>query len=293
MAVSDSGTFLTRILDHKRAEVARQSAKIPLEQLREMIAAAPAPRSFGAALRQPGRATLIAEVKKASPSKGVLIEHFDPLALARTYAANGAAALSVLTDVRFFQGSLTYIQGIRQLQHRTNDQRPTTKNTDTEVGPSSSVVGPVPLLRKDFILDPYQVYEARAYGADALLLIVAALEDGALRELQALARELGMQALVEVHDEAELDRALAAGAELVGVNNRNLHTFATTLETTERLAARLPRTNRPILVSESGIFGAADVARVRACGADAVLVGEALVTAPDIGARVRELAGAD
>ena len=291
MAVSDSGTFLTRILDHKRAEVARQSAKIPLEQLREMIAAAPAPRSFGAALRQPGRATLIAEVKKASPSKGVLIEHFDPLALARTYAANGAAALSVLTDVRFFQGSLTYIQGIRQLQHRTNDQRPTTNAGDVDVGPSSLVVRPVPLLRKDFILDPYQIYEARAYGADALLLIVAALGDGALRELQALARELGMQALVEVHDEAELERALAAGAEIVGVNNRNLHTFVTTLETTERIAARLPRTNRPILVSESGIFSAADVARVRAWGADAVLVGEALVTAPDIGARVRELAG--
>jgi indole-3-glycerol phosphate synthase len=148
-----------------------------------------------------------------------------------------------------------------------------------------------PLLRKDFIIDPYQVYEARAYGADALLLIVAALEDSALRELHALTHELGMQALVEVHDESELEHALAAGAEIVGVNNRNLHTFATDVTTTERLAALLPHQNRAVLVSESGIFTADDVARVHGWGADAVLVGEALVTAPDIAAKVRELAG--
>jgi indole-3-glycerol phosphate synthase len=146
-------------------------------------------------------------------------------------------------------------------------------------------------LRKDFILDPYQVYEARAYGADALLLIVAALDDTALADLLALTRELGMQALVEVHDEIELDRALAAGATIVGVNNRDLRSFVTTLETTQRIAARLPASKRPLLVSESGIATAAAVARVHAWGADAVLVGEGLVTAPDVAARVRELAG--
>lgn len=291
MSVSDAGTFLTRILDHKRAEVTRQAAEVPLAQLRELVAAAPPPRPLDTALRLPGRAALIAEVKQASPSRGVLIDNFDPLALARTYAANGAAAISVLTDERFFQGSLKYLQSIRQLQDKTEDQGPRTKDVDTNVGPSSLVFGPVPLLRKDFIIDPYQVYQARAYGADALLLIVAALSDAALAELQGLARELGMQALVEVHDEAELDRALSAGASLVGVNNRDLHTFTTTLETTRRVAARLPRERRPVLVSESGFFTAADVARVREWGADAVLVGEALVTAPDIGARVRELAG--
>ncbi|GAB4210563.1 MAG: indole-3-glycerol phosphate synthase TrpC [Roseiflexaceae bacterium] len=264
-------SFLDRILAHKRVEVARQILKIPLEQLEQRAATAPPVRDFAATLRQPDRVTLIAEVKKASPSRGVLIEHFDPQALAHTYAEAGAAAISVLTDVRFFQGSLKFLDGIRQAQH---DGRP------------------VPLLRKDFIVDPYQVYEARAYGADALLLIVAALDDAALRDLLALTHELGMQALVEVHDAPELERALAAGAQIIGVNNRNLHSFVTTLETTEQLAALLPTTNRPVLISESGIFTPADVARVRACGADAVLVGEALVTAPDIAARTRELAGA-
>ncbi|HEX9369372.1 MAG TPA: indole-3-glycerol phosphate synthase TrpC [Roseiflexaceae bacterium] len=282
MTVSDPGTFLTRILDHKRTEVARQALKLPLAQLRAAGASAPPPRPFDAALRRPGRAALIAEVKKASPSKGVLVEQFDPLALARTYAANGAAAISVLTDVRFFQGSLKFLQGIRDLGLGSRD-----------LGNASQVPSPksqVPLLRKDFILDPYQVYEARAYGADALLLIVAALDDATLAQLLGLTHELGMQALVEVHDEGELDRALAAGARLIGVNNRDLHTFVTTLETTRRIATRLPARDRPILVSESGIATAADVARVRAWGADAVLVGEALVTAPDVAARVRELA---
>ncbi|HJZ47680.1 MAG TPA: indole-3-glycerol phosphate synthase TrpC [Roseiflexaceae bacterium] len=285
MTVSDAGTFLMRILEHKRAEVARQALKIPLEQLRATIAAAPPPRAFDAALRQNGRVALIAEVKKASPSKGVLLEHFDPLALARIYIENGAAAISVLTDVRFFQGSLKYLEGIRNLG---------VGSWELGVGvspPTPNSQLPTPLLRKDFILDPYQVYEARAYGADALLLIVAALDDATLAELLALTHSLGMQALVEVHDEAELDRALALGATLVGVNNRDLHTFVTTLETTRRLAARLPAAGRPLLISESGIATAADVALVREWGVDAVLVGEALVTAPDIAGRVRELAG--
>jgi indole-3-glycerol phosphate synthase len=280
MAVPATASFLDRILEHKRAEVARQQAKIPLPQLEIRAAAAPPPRDFAAALRKPGRTALIAEVKKASPSKGLLIEHFDPLELARIYTQNGASAISVLTDVRFFQGSLKHLEGIRSQQSAsaalaTSDLRLATAP---------------PLLRKDFIFEPYQVYEARAYGADALLLIVAALDDRALAALLALTHELGMQALVEVHDEAELDHALAAGARIVGVNNRDLRTFVTTLETTERVAARLPATDRPLLISESGIATAADVARVRALGADAVLVGEALVTAADIAARVHELA---
>lgn len=264
---ASTDTVLTQILNHKRAEVERQRAKVPRSQLAAQLVKAPPVRDFAGSLRRPKRATLIAEVKKASPSKGVLIEHFDPPALARTYAENGAAAISVLTDTRFFQGSIKYLEAIRQL-------------------PEAPIV-----LRKDFIIDPYQVYEARAYGADALLLIVAALEDEQLAKLLVLTNELGMQALVEVHNTEELDRALDVGAQIIGVNNRNLHTFQTTLETTEHIAAHLPLHNRPVLVSESGIFSAADVARVRALGADAVLVGEALVTAPDIAAKVRELAG--
>lgn len=265
----DAETFLTRILDHKRSEVVRQQAKIPLAQLEAKIAKAPMPRDFAAALRLPDRTALIAEVKKASPSRGVLVEHFDPLALARIYAAHGAAAISILTDVRFFQGSIKFLEGIRDLGL------------------------PTPLLRKDFILDPYQIYEARAYGADALLLIVAALDDATLVALLTLTDQLGMQALVEVHDEAELDRAVAAGATIIGVNNRNLHTFETTLTTTERVAARLRQTHPAlVLVSESGIFTAEHVSHVRACGADAILVGEALVTATDTPALVRLLAQA-
>ena len=285
-----TGSFLDRIMEHKRAEVARQKLKIPLAQLEAQLAGAPPPRDFAAALRRPGHVALIAEVKKASPLKGVLIERFDPLALAHTYATNGAAAISVLTDMRFFQGSLKYIEGIRLAQDTRHET-----NTLEALSPVSGLASPIycPLLRKDFIFDPYQVYEARAYGADALLLIVAALDDAALAALLALTHELGMQALVEVHDEAELKRALAAGASIVGVNNRDLRTFVTTLETTARIAAQLPADGRPVLVSESGIATPADVACVRGWGADAVLVGEGLVTAPDIAARVRELAGVE
>jgi indole-3-glycerol phosphate synthase len=284
MVDSAARPFLTRILEHKRAEVARQIVKIPLAQLKATIAGAAPARDFAAALRQPHHTALIAEVKKASPSSGVLMQSFDPLALARTYAANGAAAISVLTDVRFFQGSLKYLEGIRALEL-------TACARATWVGAPDGPAMPIPLLRKDFIIDPYQIYESRAYGADAVLLIVAALDDPTLAELLALAHALGMQALVEVHNAAELARALATRAELIGVNNRDLHSFVTTLETTERLAGMLPADARPLLVSESGIATAADVARVRGWGADAVLVGSALITAQDIAARVRELDG--
>jgi indole-3-glycerol phosphate synthase len=267
--MSDHESVLTRILYHKRQEIARQQAVISSDALQQRATEAPPARDFAAALRGGGGVALIAEVKKASPSRGVLLEHFDHRELAHTYSANGAAALSVLTDEHFFQGSLGYLHDIR-----------------------AQLADAPPLLRKDFLLDPYQLYESRAAGADAVLLIVAALDDAMLRSLLDLTHTLGMAALVEVHTAGELERALAAGARIVGVNNRDLHTFTTTLETTERLAERLPGGSaRPLLVSESGIFRAADVARLRDCGVDAVLVGEALVTAPDIGARVRELAG--
>lgn len=273
-------TILETILAHKREEVGRQRVKVPLRALEERAAQAPTPRDFAAALRRPGATALIAEVKKASPSRGVLLEHFDHLQIARTYTRHGAAALSVLTDVRFFQGSLKYLEGIRHMLD----------SEGAAIRPSGDLP---PLLRKDFILDPYQIYEARAYGADALLLIVGALDDGALAELLALTRELGMQALVEVHREDELGRALALGASVVGVNNRDLHSFQTTLETTARLARLLPEgPQRPALVSESGIFTPEHVRQVRGYGADAILVGEALVTAPEIGAQVALLAGA-
>ncbi len=266
-------TYLDRILDHKREEVARQKLKITLEDVQSQVTIAPAPRPFSARLRNPQRLALIAEVKHKSPSKGVLVPNFDPLNLALTYLEHGADALSILTDIRFFGGSLQYVRAIRELQEQ------------------QAAWGDVPLLRKDFVLDPYQVYEARAYGADALLLIVAALEDSALRELLALTEELGMEALVEVHDEAELERAMAAGATTIGVNNRDLRTFEVDLATTGRLAEQLGICDRPVLVSESGISGVDDLARLQAWKADAILVGEAIVTAPNIGAKVRELSG--
>jgi indole-3-glycerol phosphate synthase len=264
-------TYLDRILEHKREEVARQKLKVSLDELQQRITKAPSSRPFSAALRQANRLALIAEVKHKSPSKGVLLPNFDPIKLARTYLENGADALSVLTDLRFFGGSLQYLKSIRELQHNL-PQLPQ-----------------APLLRKDFILDPYQVYEARAYGADALLLIVAALSDDVLRQLLDLTEQLSMEALVEVHDEAELQRALAVGATTIGVNNRNLRTFDVDVATTERLAEQLPVCERPVLVSESGIRGAADFDRLRACNADAILVGEAIVTAPNIAEKVREL----
>lgn len=276
MASSSTKSILDQILDHKRTEVARQQLKISQAQLEAKAANMPAPRDFAAALRKPGKASLIAEVKKASPSKGVLIENFDPIAIANIYANNGASAISVLTDQRYFQGSLKYLEGIRE-------------NFEAAIAADRSF-NACPLLRKDFVVDAYQLFEARAYGADAVLLIVAALTDAEIVSLLATTRELGLQALVEVHDEEELDRALAAGADIIGVNNRNLHTFVTSLETTQRIAARLPNQNRPILVSESGIFTPEHVQYVHSLGADAILVGESLVTAPDIAAKVREIA---
>lgn len=271
-------TYLDRILAHKREEVARQKLKVPQAEIERRMVDAPPPRPFAAALRHADRAALIAEIKKQSPSKGLLVPQFDPLKLAQTYIDNGADAISILTDVRFFGGSLQYVKQIRELQARLNH--------DEQRQARGRLA--VPLLRKDFMLEPYQVYEARAYGADALLLIVAALLDDTLRSLLDLTEALGMEALVEVHDEQELDRALAAGASVVGVNNRDLHTFHVDLQTSERLAARIAGCERPVLVSESGIGSTADIERLRGHGVDAILVGEGIVTAPDVAARVQE-----
>ena len=233
-------------------------------------------RDFGAALRNPklGRVALIAEVKKASPSAGLIRPDFDPVRVAREYEQAGASCLSVLTDERFFQGNLEYLKQIRQ------------------------AVG-LPLLRKDFIIDERQILEAAEWGADAILLIAAILSDAQLGRFHALATDAGLAALVEVHDETELDRALAARARLIGVNNRDLKTFKVDLATTERLATHLGsslRSNQggtggtpPMLVAESGIHDRADVERLAACGAGAILVGESLMRHSEIGSKVREL----
>lgn len=258
-------TFLDRIVADKVAEVEAAKASVPFGSLRARLPEAPPARDFLGALSGPG-VSLIAEVKKASPSKGLLRDDFDPVALARTYAAAGAAALSVLTDEKHFQGSLAHLAAVRE-----------------------ALPGGPPLLRKDFILDPYQVYEARYHGADAVLLIAAILDPALMAELATLAKTLGMAALVEVHNQRELERALASGAGLIGINNRDLRTFETDLAVTERLRPLVPP-EVPV-VSESGILTRDDLRRLAACNVQAVLIGEALVTSPDPAAKVRELFG--
>jgi indole-3-glycerol phosphate synthase len=258
-------TILDEIVAAKKTELASQKKAAPLESLLEQISDQPAPIDFVGALRGDS-IRLIAEVKKASPSRGLLCPDFDPVRLADTYTSHGAAAISVLTDPRF-QGELVHLSRIKK----------------------SGASRQAPVLRKDFIFDPYQVHEARAAGADALLLIVAILTPAQLSELLALSQRLAMRCLVEVHDESELDLALGAGAEVIGINNRDLRTFQTDLSVTMNLAPRIP-TGR-ILVSESGINSQDHLGQLAAVGVNAVLVGEALVTAADVAAKVRELSG--
>jgi len=267
-------TILDRIVDYKRNnELPGRMRDLPLEALQAHAAAAPPARDFVAALRSAPGVALIAEVKRASPSKGMLRSDFDAIQLATTYAANGAAAISVLTDELFFQGNLVYIAQIRsQLASHLN---------------ASEWPGSVPLLRKDFIIHPYQVYEARAAGADALLLIAAILSNAELAELLSLTQAQGMTALVEVHDRQELMRVLPLAPRLVGVNNRNLRDFSVNLDTCLRLRSLVPPD--VCFVAESGIQTRTDMTRLAAAGVDAALVGEALVTAPDVGAKIREL----
>ena len=258
-------SILDEIVAAKRIELAESKAQAPLAGLEAAAAGRPRPLNLSGALLG-GGVRLIAEVKKASPSRGLLMPGFDHLKLAKTYASNGAAAISCLTDLRF-QGELDHL---RQIKETGASQR-------------------LPVVRKDFIFDPYQVIETRAAGADAMLLIVAILEPTQLRELLALAQSHWMQCLVEVHDEAELETAVDAGAEIIGINNRDLHTFTTDLAVTERLAPLVPRGKQ--IVSESGIFTREHLRQLGRVRVNAALVGEALVTAPDIGDKVRELTG--
>ncbi len=253
--------ILNEIFAHKREEVAARKRERPLSQVRRDAEATLPALDFVAALKRNQFPSLIAEVKRASPSRGLLVKDFDPVRLARIYQENGAAAISVLTDERFFQGSLEYLRQIAQLSPR------------------------LPLLRKDFTCDPYQVYEARAAGADAMLLIAAYLDPGSLRALHALICELGMAALVEVHSRAELEAVLPHGPRLVGVNNRDLRDFTVRLETTLDLRPFVPEA--VCLVAESGIHTPADIARLAEAEVDAILVGEALVTAQDVAGQVR------
>lgn len=267
--------ILDKILQDKKLEVERLHIDTPPEYLLDVALQLDPPLDFKAAISGQSDASdrsersdirLIAEVKKASPSKGLIRPNFDPIAIARRYEETGAPAISVLTDEKYFQGKLEYLTQIRQ------------------------AVG-IPLLRKDFIIDPMQVYEARAAGADAILLIVAALSLGHMHELLEVARGLGMAALVEVHTESELCTALSVGADIIGINNRDLQTFETRLETTLELASRVPPDQ--VLVSESGINTRADVERLMEAGVDAILAGESLMREPDPGTKVLELLSSD
>jgi len=257
--------ILDMILARKREEIAQRSEQTPLQLLQARIADAPSVRPFAAAIAskiKAGEPGVIAEMKKASPSKGLIRADFDPASIARSYQAGGAACLSVLTDVDFFQGSDAYLQQAR-------------------------AACTLPVLRKDFTIDAWQVYEARVLGADCVLLIVGALDDRELAELTTLALELGMDVLVEVHDIDELERALQVPAPLLGINNRDLRTFEVSLDTTLGMQPAVPRDR--ILVTESGIGGPADVQRMRASGVDAFLVGEIFMRDADPGAALRRL----
>ena len=256
---------LQTILARKAEEIAERSAMRPLDAVREAALQAPEPRGFAQALRARRASDLpavIAEVKKASPSKGLIRADFDPAAIARSYEAGGAACLSVLTDADYFQGSDAYLRQARE-------------------------ACALPVLRKDFTIDAYQVYEARALGADCILLIVAALDDVRMADLTVLGLDLGMDVLVEVHDLDELERALQVPAPLLGINNRNLRTFDVSLDTTLALRDAVPADR--ILVTESGIGTRADVARMRDAGVHTFLVGETLMRQPDPGVALREL----
>jgi indole-3-glycerol phosphate synthase len=262
--IASAESFLGRIVSHKRDELARAQQKLSLAALRQLAQTQAAPRDFRRALKTGENIAVIAELKKSSPTSGLLRDDFNPVMLAKSYAAHGAAALSILTDEKFFGGNLENLQKARS-------------------------ACALPILRKDFILNPYQIWEARAHGADAILLIAAMLDRSQLFELLFVAAEIGMQALVEVHNEAELDRALLVGANLIGINNRDLQTFEVTLETTERLSKLIPASC--VRVAESGIKSRREVERIAACGVDAILVGSHLMQQADPGEALAELTG--
>jgi len=256
--------ILDEIVAYKKEELAETKRRAPLADIKARAGEAGPTRGFGAALDAAGGIKLIAEVKKASPSKGVIRQDFDPVAIARVYEASGASCLSVLTETKYFQGDLAYLGTIRK-------------------------AAGLPLLRKDFIVDAYQVYEARAAGADAVLLIAACLERRQLEDLLGLAAQLGLDVLVESHTYAELDKTLLAGGRIVGINNRDLSSFTVSLDTTFGLLKDIPGDRT--VVSESGIATRDDVARLERAGVDAVLVGESLMREKDIGNKVKELLG--
>jgi indole-3-glycerol phosphate synthase len=259
--------ILRRILATKRAELEAARVAVPMAEMERRARAAPVPRDFAGALRAKiaaGGPAVIAEIKRASPSKGLLRDPYDPAAIARSYAAAGAACLSVLTDREYFRGAPEHLMQARAACE-------------------------LPALRKDFVVEPYQVYEARALGADCILLIAAALAAGDMRGLERLAQDLGMAVLVEVHDAPELDSALTLRTPLLGINNRDLRSFETRLETTLELQARVP-TDR-LVITESGILTPEDVGRMRASGVSAFLVGEALMRSPDPGKALVSLFG--
>ena len=253
--------MLNEIIAKKREEVEQRKESMPLSRLKELIARRETPLDFALALED-AHTRLIAEVKRASPSRGVLCPDFHPVDIAQKYAQGGAAAISVLTEANYFEGSIDHLTAIRE---ETN----------------------LPLLRKDFIFDPYQVYESRAYGADALLLIAAILSQEQLEELLSLSHHLGLKCLVETHSQGEVERAVNSQAKIIGINNRDLTTFTINIDTTRRLLPLIPQGR--IAVSESGISSRSDVEKLKGWGVNAVLVGEALVTAGDIVAKVREL----
>jgi indole-3-glycerol phosphate synthase len=256
--------ILDQIVQDKQIELAARQKQVPLEVMRKLVMRLPPVRDFKAALSGPG-IKLIAEVKKASPSKGLICKDFDPLRIARTYTESGVAAISVLTESKYFQGNLDYI---------------------TQISASLGGTCP-PLLRKDFILEPYQVYESRAYGADALLLIAAILEYRQLSQLLNLSHQLGLVCLVEIHNEDEAAKAVAAGADIIGINNRDLLTFQVSLDTTARLRSLIPAGK--IAVSESGIKTRQDMQQLQQWGVQAALVGETLVASSNISATIKEL----
>jgi len=255
--------ILDDIIDHKRRELDEAKKQIPLRELRERVVAR-TPGTFRKAISAPDRLCLIAEVKKASPSRGVLCADFDPPSIARRYAEGGASALSVLTDAKFFQGCAEDLVRAKEASR-------------------------LPTLRKDFIIDEYQIWETAAIGADAVLLIVAVLSPGQLKDYLQLAGEVGLDALVEVHDRDQLGTALKADAEIIGINNRDLRTFKTAMGVTLSLAKDIPEDR--VLVSESGIHTREDTQKLREAGANAILVGEALMTSPDISDKILELIG--
>lgn len=255
-------TILDEIIENKILEIGQSKKTLHIEKLMEGLDCTRPPRDFYEALKPEGNLRIIAEIKRASPSKGIICRDFDPVRIAQGYSAGGASALSVLTDEKYFKGSLSYLSLIRDTVE-------------------------TPLLRKDFIVDPYQVYEARHYGADALLLIVAALERELLNELIELTHSLGMNAVVEVHDEVELEHALGSGARIIGINNRDLKTFAVDLDVSLNLSKSVP--GEIVVIAESGIRSNEDINKLRREGVHVFLIGETFMKAPDPGAELRSL----